>query len=52
MLRHPFIGVGLAYEEVISFEIMHIISYHSKEGEAISRSLEAVILHHIDFINF
>ncbi len=51
-LRHPFSGVAICKEESIPYEIMHIVAAHSKEGEAMKRSPEAVILHHADFTNF
>jgi len=52
LLRHPFSGVALCYEEGIPPEVLHIIAVHSKEGEGAKRTTEAIILHHADFINF
>ncbi len=52
MLRHPFSGVGLCYDEGIPPEIMHMIALHSKEGDGQKRSPESVIIHHADFMNF
>ncbi len=52
MLRHPFSGVGLCYDEGIPEEIMHMIAVHSKEGDGTKRSPEAVVIHHADFMNF
>ena len=52
MLRHPFQGVGLCYEEGIPQEVMHIIAVHSKEGDHVARTPEALIFHHADFADF
>jgi len=51
-LRHPFTGVSLAMECGIPDSICHIIAAHSKEGDLITRSVEATILHHADFMSF
>lgn len=51
-LRHPFIGVAMAYAHGIPAEVQHIIATHSKEGEMMTRSNESVIFHHADFIDF
>jgi len=52
LLRHPFSGVGICYDQGIPEEVIHIIAVHSKEGDGFKRTPEAVILHHADFINF
>ena len=52
ILRHPFTGVGLCFDEGIPDEVMHIIAVHSKEGDHVNRTPEAWILHHADFTNF
>lgn len=52
LLRHPFTGVGLAFRHGLPVEVMHIIAVHSKEGDHVRRSTEAVIYHHADFTNF
>ncbi|MFC1556665.1 HD domain-containing protein [candidate division KSB1 bacterium] len=52
IVRHPFSGVGLCFDEGIPDEVMHIIAVHSKEGDGGFRTPEAWILHHADFINF
>ena len=52
IVRHPFSGVGLCFDEGIPDEVMHIIAVHSKEGDGSYRTPEAWILHHADFINF
>ncbi len=51
-LRHPFSGVGLAFKHGLPPEVMHIIAVHSKEGAGEKRSPEAIIFHHVDFIDF
>jgi putative nucleotidyltransferase with HDIG domain len=52
LLRHPVSGAVLAAEEGLPPEVIHIIVAHSKEGDAITRIPEAVIIHHCDFIHF
>jgi hypothetical protein len=51
-LRHPFSGVGLAFKHGLPSEVMHVIAVHSKEGEGEKRLPEAIIFHHVDFIDF
>jgi putative nucleotidyltransferase with HDIG domain len=51
-VRHPFSGVGLAFDEGIPEEVMHIIAVHAGEGDGRWRSTEGIIVHHADFINF
>lgn len=51
-LRHPFSGVGLAFKHGLPQEVMHVIAVHSKEGEGEKRSPEAIVFHHVDFIDF
>ena len=52
LLRHPFSGQALAYRHDLPFEILHMIAYHSKEGDLGKRTVEAIIIHHADFVNF
>lgn len=52
MLRHPFSGVAMAYKHNIPEEIMHIIATHSHEGDKVNRSIESIIFHHADFVDF
>jgi putative nucleotidyltransferase with HDIG domain len=52
ILRHPFSGSALAYKHGLPDEVVHMIATHAKEGDGGFRSLEAMILHHADFINF
>ncbi|HVP36587.1 MAG TPA: HD domain-containing protein [Terriglobales bacterium] len=51
-LRHPFSGTALAYKFGIPDEVLHLIAAHSHEGDEGYRSIEAIIIHHADFINF
>ena len=51
-LRHPFSGVGLAYKYGLPPEVLHVIAMHSKEATDGRRSPEAIIFHHVDFIDF
>ena len=51
-LRHPFSGVAIADHFELPPEVQHIIAYHSKEGDLVKRSIEAIIVHHSDFVSF
>ncbi|MCZ6850524.1 MAG: HD domain-containing protein [Planctomycetota bacterium] len=52
MLRHPFSGVALCYKHGLPPQVMHIIATHSHEGDNVQRSIESIIFHHADFIDF
>jgi putative nucleotidyltransferase with HDIG domain len=52
LLRHPFSGAALAYKHGLPEEVIHIIATHAREGDGGYRSVEAVIIHYADFINF
>jgi hypothetical protein len=52
LLRHPFTGVALCYKHGLPDEVMHIVATHSGEGEMMQRSIESIIFHHVDFIDF
>jgi hypothetical protein len=52
MLRHPFSGVGLCFKHDLPEEVMHIVATHSKEGDHVQRTIESIIFHHADFIDF
>jgi hypothetical protein len=52
MLRHPFTGVAISYKYEIPYEVMHIIAVHSREGDFVRRSPEAIIYHHAEFADF
>jgi putative nucleotidyltransferase with HDIG domain len=51
-LRHPFSGVSLAEECGVPPEVCHIIASHAHEGDLVTRSTEAYIVHHADFMTF
>jgi putative nucleotidyltransferase with HDIG domain len=52
LLRHPFSGQALAYKHGLPYEVLHTIAYHSKEGDLGKRTVESIIIHHADFVNF
>jgi putative nucleotidyltransferase with HDIG domain len=52
IIRHPISGAAIAYKFGLPEEIVHIIAAHSKEGETVKRTIEAIIVHHADFVNF
>jgi putative nucleotidyltransferase with HDIG domain len=52
LLRHPFSGVALCYKHGIPAEVMHIVATHSHEGDKVQRSIESIIFHHADFVDF
>lgn len=51
-IRHPFSGVALAEECGLPPEVVHIIAAHAAEGDLITRTTEAYIVHHADFMTF
>ena len=52
LLRHPVSGAAFAYKHGLPEGVVHIIAAHSKEGDGLRRTLEAVIVNHADFVNF
>lgn len=52
LLRHPFSGVAIADRFGLPPEVLHMIAYHAKEGDSEKRSIEAIIVHHADFVSF
>ena len=52
MLRHPFSGVALCHKHGVPPEVMHIVATHSHEGDRVQRSIESIIFHHADFVDF
>jgi len=52
LLRHPISGAAFSFGYGLPAEVVHIIAVHSQEGEAGKRTVEAVIVHHADFVNF
>jgi putative nucleotidyltransferase with HDIG domain len=51
-LRHPFTGVALALECGVPEAVCHIIATHAAEGDLVTRSTEATIVHHADFMSY
>ncbi|MBN1996010.1 HDIG domain-containing protein [candidate division KSB1 bacterium] len=51
-LRHPFSGVALAEQCGLPPAVCHIIAAHATEGDHVKRSVEAYIVHHVDFMTF
>jgi len=51
-LRHPFTGVALAMSCGVPDEVCHIIATHAAEGDLVTRSTEAYIVHHADFMSY
>jgi putative nucleotidyltransferase with HDIG domain len=52
LLRHPVSGAAFATKFGLPREVVHIIAAHSKEGDGLRRTVEAVIVNHADFVNF
>jgi len=52
LLRHPISGTAFAYKYGIPQEVLHIVACHSKEGDGLRKTVEAIIVNHADFINF
>jgi putative nucleotidyltransferase with HDIG domain len=52
MLRHPFSGVALCHKHGLPAEVMHIVATHSHEGDKVQRTIESIIFHHADFVDF
>ncbi|MEA3420673.1 MAG: HDIG domain-containing protein [Acidobacteriota bacterium] len=52
LLRHPISGAAFAYKYGIPQEVLHIIATHSREGNGVRNTVEAVIVNHSDFVNF
>jgi putative nucleotidyltransferase with HDIG domain len=51
-LRHPVSGAGLAQELGLPLAIVHIIAAHAGEGNMVSRTPEAILIHHSDMTDF
>ncbi|NNE47997.1 MAG: HDIG domain-containing protein [Rhodothermales bacterium] len=51
-LRHPFTGVAVAMECGVPDAVCHIIAAHAAEGDLVTRSTEAIIVHHADFMSY
>ncbi len=51
-LRHPFTGVAVAMACGVPDAVCHLIAAHSEEGNLVKRSVEAIIVHHADFMSY
>jgi putative nucleotidyltransferase with HDIG domain len=51
-LRHPFTGVHLAMACGVPDDVCHLIATHAAEGDLVTRTTEAFIVHHADFMSF
>jgi len=51
-LRHPFTGVAVAMECGVPDTVSHIVATHAAEGNLVTRSTEAWIVHHADFMSY
>jgi putative nucleotidyltransferase with HDIG domain len=51
-IKHPFSGVSLAEANGLPAAVCHIIAAHGGEGDLVKRSVEAMIVHHADFMTF
>ena len=45
-------GLAIADRFGLPAEVQHIIAAHSKEGDLGQRTVEAIIVHHADFVSF
>ena len=52
LVRHPVSGYSIVLQVGLPVEIAHIVAAHSKEGEFVQRSKEAIVINHCDFIDF
>ena len=52
LLRHPVSGAAFAFKHGLPETVVHIIAAHSKEGDGLRRTVEAIIVNHADFVNF
>ena len=51
-LRHPVSGAALAQELGLPLDIVHIIAAHAGEGNMVTRTPEAILIHHSDMTDF
>ena len=51
-LRHPVSGAALAQELGLPLALVHIIAAHAGEGNMVSRTPEAILIHHCDMTDF
>jgi len=51
-MRHPVSGAALVREAGLPLAVQHIVIAHSWEGDKDRHGVEAIIVHHADFVNF
>jgi putative nucleotidyltransferase with HDIG domain len=51
-LRHPVSGAALAHELGLPLDVVHIIAAHAGEGNMVTRTPEAILIHHTDMTDF
>jgi putative nucleotidyltransferase with HDIG domain len=51
-LRHPVSGAALASELDLPLPVVHIIAAHAGEGNMVTRTPEAILIHHVDMTDF
>lgn len=49
LFTHAISAVYIASRENLPLEVIHIIGMHTREGDLINRTIEATILHSVDF---
>ncbi len=52
LLHHAFSGVGILMSAGFPDEVVHAVAHHSRDGEGRRKTAEAVLLHHLDFMNY
>src|SRR6266513_1038806 len=45
-------GIPIQRDHLIPGAVLHIIATHSHEGDKVERSIESIIFHHADFVDF
>jgi putative nucleotidyltransferase with HDIG domain len=51
-LRHPVSGAAIAMELGLPLAVVHVIAAHAGEGDMVSRTPEAITVHHVDMVDF
>jgi putative nucleotidyltransferase with HDIG domain len=52
LLHHSLSSAAICLTHNIPDEVVHAIAVHSKDGEGKRHTPEAILLHHIDFMNY
>ena len=52
LIRHPVSGYSICLEVGLPLSVAHVVAAHSAEGDKVTRSGEAVVINHCDFIDF